>query len=215
MRTHSYKRLFFQALQEITGCCLLKKKSILVLLMPSGMLRMCFQTCLASSYSFKGFWNFFIHVQVFSEAEGISKVLFSCDISRERFFLLIYDAGCCWGFFAAHLNVIVIMDTFYNIDKKFSVRWMLSQKVTTKFHLEFHPQITSKGVWYHIKSNLTRGCWYRKTDGSVYNGKCLASGDTVFVFIENQRLAQCYWLGRIESSDRRLKHDCTAFLCWC
>lgn len=47
-----------------------KENSILVLLMPWGILRMCFQTCLASSDSFKGFWNFFVLGQVFCVAEG-------------------------------------------------------------------------------------------------------------------------------------------------
>lgn len=209
MRTHSYKWLFW-GITRNNRLLLVEKKSILVLLMPSGMLRMCFQTCLASSYSFKGFRNFFIHIQVFSEAEGISKVLFSCDIMM-LVVVVLFFFSCTFEYYYYHIYLFIFI--ILKRKKKY-VHWMLSQKVTTKFHLEFHSQITSKGVWYHIKSNMTRGCWYRKTDGSVYNGKCLASGDAVFVLLKT-RLAQCYWLGRIESSDRRLKHDCTAFLCWC
>lgn len=46
---------------------------------------MCFQTCLASSESFKGFWNFFVLVQVFSVAEG----RFVLMVNGERQFMVL------------------------------------------------------------------------------------------------------------------------------
>lgn len=49
------------------------------------------------------------------------------------------------------------------------------------------------------------GCWSSKTDGSVYNRKCLDSGDCVFVLLKSQRLAQCGWPGRAHSGGRHLE----------
>lgn len=55
-------------------------------------------------------------------------------------------------------------------------------------------------------SNLIwpRGCWSGKTL-SVYNGKCLDSGDSEFVLLKSQRLARCFWLGRAHSTDIHLE----------